>query len=99
MRVGNKKVSWDTTRAKLKKKFQEMGITSCELRMNGCTPFQFLGFAHTKKRADIKTQEDLEDVVLACTNCHQKVEFGRGVTHKMMYDKLKEVISGRFLEY
>lgn len=71
--VGLSKVQiWNRIRKQLKKDFKEMGITTCELRLEGCTNDNFLGFAHTKKRRDVT---DLRRVVLACNNCHDKVEY------------------------
>lgn len=56
--------------------FQEWGITTCELKIpNHCTNSMYLGFAHTKKRRNIYTTDDLRRVVLACSGCHSVVEY------------------------
>ena len=72
IKPGKKTLAWNKTRAELKIEFEDMGITSCELQFPECTRDNFLGFAHTKKRRYVT---DLKRVVLACTNCHQTVEY------------------------
>lgn len=68
---------WAEVRDKeLVPQFQEWGITTCEIIVpNYCKRGLFLGFAHTKKRRDIITPEDLRRVVLACQPCHDIVEY------------------------
>ena len=55
--------------------FKVWGIYVCEIQLDGCRKFIYLGFAHTKKRRDINTPEDLRMVVLACDFCHHIVEY------------------------
>lgn len=84
---------WNRIRKQLKKDFEEMGITTCELRLDGCTHNRFLGFAHTKKRRDVT---DLRRVVLACQNCHEKVEYcSFRWTGKNMEDYLEGIMAKR----
>ncbi len=68
------KFNWDKIRANLKPKFADAGITSCELSLPGCKQGLFLSFAHSKKRRDIYTQEDMEKVILTCQSCHHFIE-------------------------
>ena len=87
---------WNRIRKQLKKDFEEMGITECELRLEGCTHKNFLGFAHTKKRRNVT---DLKRVVLACSNCHDKVEYASvRWTGKKMEEYLEEVIKLRTIK-
>ena len=65
---------WEVTRLKLKRKFSEMGIEWCELGYKGCWHTNALSFAHSMKRRKIQTQEELEEVVLACIPCHKILE-------------------------
>ena len=68
----------------LKEIYIEKGIDKCELRLSGCWIFTTLGFAHKEKRWKyIKNPEGLSDfneTLLACTNCHQKIEGDRELT-------------------
>lgn len=68
-----------------------MGITECELRLEGCWRNNALSFAHLDKRKNLQGEE-LEEVVLACVPCHQKVEYlGKG----KMREILTKVINDR----
>lgn len=96
--IGLSKVQiWNRIRKQLKKDFEKAGITSCELKLEGCVHNNFLGFAHTKKRRDVT---DLRRVVLACQNCHERVEFCCfRWTGKNMEDYLEQIISMRKEKY
>lgn len=84
---------WNKVRKELKVQFEEAGITRCELRLLDCTPNNYLGFAHTTKRRDVK---DLRKVVLSCSNCHSKVEYAcHRWTGKTMEDYLEGIIKNR----
>lgn len=72
--LGKKIKEWDKERKILIEEFDKLGITSCELRLEGCTKDNYLGFAHLDKRRNL-TKEDLPKVVLACSNCHDSVEY------------------------
>lgn len=68
----------------LKKIYQENGITSCELRLEGCWGSNWLSFAHRKKRIEYyKCPEKLSDfneTILACVPCHMKIEGNKELT-------------------
>jgi hypothetical protein len=53
--------------------FKELGITSCEIKLENCWRDNALGYAHLDKRRFL-SKEDLITGVLACVICHQKVE-------------------------
>lgn len=72
--VGKKTIQWANTRARLKKKFLAMGITSCELGYEGCKHDDYLSFAHGKKRRHLQGDELETLVILACQNCHSRIE-------------------------
>lgn len=74
IKPGKKTQAWNRARAKLIKKFRKWGIESCELRFKGCTGKSFTGFAHKDKRRYL-SEDELEDVVLACGNCHDYIEY------------------------
>lgn len=80
--------NWTKTRAKIKLDFEKKGITYCEM----CGARNFLSFAHSKKRSDIKTQKDMEQVVLLCQKCHHSIEY---IGHQEMYDAIIEIINNR----
>jgi hypothetical protein len=70
---GKKVDAWEATRKELIPRFQAAGITSCELRYDGCWKNNALSFAHSKKRRHIEAQE-LWEVCLCCVPCHQVLE-------------------------
>ncbi len=65
---------WESTRLKLRKRFQQAGIDYCELHYGGCWVNNALSFTHSMKRRKIQTQEHLEEVILACVPCHAILE-------------------------
>jgi len=77
IKPGKKTKEWEKVRkTELIPQFESWGITSCEIHLEGvCWNSNALGFAHTKKRRDIKTPEDLREVVLACNPCHDIIEY------------------------
>jgi hypothetical protein len=89
----SKTTTWSKARGELVKEFAKMGITSCEIKLHRCTGNNFLGFAHTVKRRNVK---DIKRVVLACTNCHDMVEYApHRWTGKSMEEYLEEIITQR----
>jgi hypothetical protein len=87
---GKKVDAWEQTRKELVERFERAGITHCELQWNGCFKNNFLSFAHSKKRRYIKSQEELEEVLLCCTPCHDRLEYGGN-----MYETVRRVIASR----
>lgn len=73
LKAGKRTKEWAAIRAILKKRFAAVGITSCELRLEGCWHDNALGFLHTKKRRNC-TPEELWIVVLGCNVCHDQYE-------------------------
>lgn len=71
--AGKKTNAWEKERAKLKVRFLAWGITTCELFYPGCWRDNALGFAHAKKRRNLKPHE-LGEVILACNPCHDQIE-------------------------
>lgn len=59
-RVGKKTAEWDRVRAKLKPRFARAGIVRCEVMLPGCWRDNGLGFAHSKKRRNVVTQDDMD---------------------------------------
>jgi hypothetical protein len=57
----------------MKKDFEALGITECEVKLKGCWKNNALTFAHLDKRRYLK-KEDLITGVLACTPCHMQIE-------------------------
>lgn len=87
------KFDWNKIRARIKLKFEKAGITTCELRLPGCTYGNFLTFAHSKKVRHWETLEDAEDVILACQKCHGFIEaLGQRnlFTMKEIHDRVKQ---------
>lgn len=73
-RAGKKTKAWEKARAELKVEHESMGITTCELRYEGCWNDDALGFAHAAKRRKL-TSVDLKHAIVACGSCHDKIEF------------------------
>lgn len=72
--VGPRGKAWNDARAELKVIFEhEYGITTCELRYDGCAYDDYLGFAHAAKRRKLSS-EDLKHAILCCNFCHQIIE-------------------------
>lgn len=67
---GKKVKLWNATRAKLKKRFEAAGITRCEI----CGGTFALGFAHSRKRRNITTQQGLEECAILCQEHHSDLE-------------------------
>jgi len=70
--------------SKLKKIYEEKGVTTCELRLPGCLNYMYLGFAHRHKRRWYKLKPELLDdynqTVLACVKCHERIEYDKELT-------------------
>ena len=60
------------------------GITTCEIKLEGCKNSSFLGFAHRHKRRwykhDPKLLEAFNQTILACASCHDKIEYNKELT-------------------
>lgn len=89
---GPKTKEWDADRAKLKKVFVRAGITRCELEYSKCQGDSFLGFCHSKKRRNVVTKDDREEVVLGCQNCHDVIEV---LDHTSMEIVVRSAIDSR----
>ncbi len=75
---GKKTKAWATARASIKRRFEKVGITTCELRGSEKVPHEcgndnYLGFAHDAKRRKL-TAEDLYRVILICNFAHDIIE-------------------------
>ena len=74
-KAGKKVRAWDEIRTKeLKPAFKRAGVVECELRWHKCTKDNFLGFAHSRRRRNIETPEQMREVCLACVNCHTDLD-------------------------
>ena len=85
---------WCDIRRKLEKRFDVVGIDSCEIRLDGCKGRSFLGFAHLDKR-DHLSEEDLYIAVLACVSCHDIIEV---LPRKQMRSILQSIIDKRRIQ-
>jgi len=93
-RAGKRTKEWEQIRRQLKPKFERAGITTCEFRFNGCTRDWALGFAHVDKRRFLKG-EQLAEVALACTPCHQLLEL---LPRDQMKIEIRSVINNRSIQ-
>lgn len=83
---------WDNARRRLKDRFYRAGITTCELRLEGCWYDNALSFCHRMKRRKIADIAELECVILACVPCHEKVEY---TSPENLFQVVTEVIKKR----
>lgn len=93
---GKKTRAWDTARAAIKRRFEKVGITTCELRGSSkvkhqCGNDNYLGFAHSKKRRHI-TGDELHEVALLCVNAHEFIE---RLPEAEMTQIVREIIAAR----
>lgn len=73
-RVGRKGAEWQAAWRELKPKLERAGVTRCEFRYEGCWNRNGLTPAHSLKRRNITTPEQLREVAIACFICHAKLE-------------------------
>lgn len=90
-RLGKKGLAWEKIRRDLKARFQRAGITTCELQWPACWNDNGLGFAHAKKRRNLKAGE-LSVVALLCNGCHEAIEI---LPEHEMERLVMAVIAGR----
>ena len=71
---------------KLKKIYEDKDIVQCELKFDGCWHNNGLSFAHRHKRNWYLGQkhllEDFNQTLLACIECHQRIEKNKKLTEK-----------------
>jgi hypothetical protein len=76
----------------LKEKYQEKGISSCEIRFDCCLGSFTCGFAHRHKRNWYYGKPELlssfNQTVLACSNCHNRIENSKELT-EFVFNKLR----------
>lgn len=90
IKPGKKTIAWNEERSVLKDEFETLGITECEIKLEGCWKNNALGFAHLNKRRNL-TIEDLGKVVLACGSCHNEVElYNRVRMEKILTEIIKK---------
>ena len=84
---------WDKERTKLKKIYQQKGITTCEVKLKGCMIVFGLSFAHRHKRIYYYDKPELlgdfNESILACAFCHQQIETDKKLT-KEIFNKLRK---------
>lgn len=70
--------------AKLKKIYADKGITTCELRLEGCTNNWALGFHHRHRRVDYRSWTEgllsFNQTILCCVSCHEKVQYDKDLS-------------------
>lgn len=89
---GEKTLAWEKVRKELYEYLNSMNISTCEARFDGCLGTFALGLAHSMKRSKIKTQEDLKEAALLCSECHFKIEYSAPDEMKRI---VKEIIENR----
>ncbi len=84
---GKRVKEWIRERAKLRRIYQKKGITSCEIRLEGCMGVFGLSFAHKHKRVWYYDKPGLlgsfEETVRACAYCHTKIERDKQLTEEV----------------
>lgn len=82
LKIGKKTKKWNAVRRnELIPAFQEVGIIACEVihpvsgeRLPDCSGSWAAFFAHVDKRDNL-TPEEIYMCILACNNCHHKIEY------------------------
>jgi predicted metal-binding protein len=74
----------------LKKIYQKKGIDRCEIKFVGCLSNFTCAFAHKHKRNWYYDKPELlssfDETVLACVNCHDKIEKNKELTELVFKD-------------
>ena len=77
---------------KLLAKLEELNITTCEVRLPGCTNYMYLTPAHRHKRIYYKNRPellwDIHQVIVACQSCHAKIEHDKELT-ELIFNQLR----------
>ena len=83
---------WARERTKLKRIYQQKGITTCEVKLEKCMRSFGLSFHHRKKRVEYyKCPEELgefSETLLTCAFCHDCLEKDKELTKKV-FNKLR----------
>ena len=83
---------WLKVRKEIIADFERRGITSCELRWDGCWVNNGLTLAHRMKRRKIQDEKELSTVANLCIICHNKVEI---LPYEEMFQIITEIINNR----
>lgn len=94
MHAGKRTKEWQRLREQLKPRFAAVGITHCEFKYKGCWYDNGLGFAHLRKRANLRDGE-LRVVALACNICHDMLEL---LPEEEMARTVQRAITNRVLQ-
>ena len=73
-KIGKKGKANLEANVELKATSQKLGITTCEIKLNGCWN-EIHGFAHGKKRIDLTPEELKKFAIGGCNPCHEKIEY------------------------
>lgn len=74
-KLGKKGKAWMKARRQLNQEYEAKGITSCELRFEGCWGNNANYYAHGRKRRHLKDDELKTLTILACNPCHDRIEY------------------------
>jgi len=83
LKKGKKTRAWEAARKRLKARYMNLGITSCEMRLKDCMGTFGLSFAHRYKRSDSRCEHTFEKTCLACASCHGKTEYNRELNEEV----------------
>lgn len=96
MKIGKKTKMAIKANQIIKKRFVELDIKFCEVKLSECFINYELHPAHRKKRIEYKAIDELTDmneVLLCCNNCHIKIEGDRKLTEKVFERALKQRVN------
>lgn len=89
-KIGKRGLANAKANRKLKKEYMNRGYTGqgvCEARLEGCQRTFGVGYAHKHKRVYYYSKPELlssyNETILACTNCHNKMENYKELTLKL----------------
>lgn len=84
--------AWAKLRTQIFIELAEQNINSCELRYENCAGSMFGSLAHSKKRRDIKTDDEMREVIWCCCPCHMQIE---ALPKEQMFVIVTETIKNR----
>lgn len=81
-------MEWLKARERLIQIYKNKGITTCEIKLEGCLGQWTSAFAHLYKRSDPRCRHSFKQTVLACSRCHQAIENDKDLTEEV-FKKLR----------
>ncbi|HUD75274.1 MAG TPA: hypothetical protein VMQ76_09405 [Terracidiphilus sp.] len=92
-RRGKRTILREKMNAKVNILWEQLGINSCEIRLQNCMGRFGLSHAHSRKSRDLRTESDWMECAAACSWCHHILDFE--MSHDQMYKAVTDAIARR----